>query len=73
MLVHARFFGRIMGASTGVYSIDAILKRLALLGMTVINPFLFALLERYAGGSIGEKGMSSVLAAIESCLFRRLV
>ena len=73
MHVHARFYGQIMEATTGVYSIDAILKRLALLEMTVINPFLFALLERYGSRRIDEKGMSSVLAAIESYLFRRLV
>ena len=73
MLDHARYYGQIMRASTGLYSVDAILKRLSLLEMTVINPFLFALLERLKEGAIDEDGVCRVLSAIESYLFRRLV
>lgn len=62
-----------MEATTGISSVDAILKRLALLEMTVVNPFLFAVLERHNDGNIGEDDMRRVLAAIESYLFRRLV
>ncbi len=73
MLIHARFYCQIMGGATGVHSIDLILKRLCLLEMTVINPFLFALMERFNNGRIDEKDMACILAAIESYLFRRLV
>lgn len=73
MLMHARLYGKIMTASTGTYSIDVILKRLALLEMTVVNPFIFALLERFSTEKIDEGGVCAVLSAVESYLFRRLV
>lgn len=73
MLVHARYYSQIMKASSGVFSIDAILKRLNLLEMTVVNPFLFALLDRFNAGKVSEDGLCFVLATIESYLFRRLV
>lgn len=73
MLAHARFYSQITNASVGIRSIDSVLKRLSLLEMTVVNPFLFALLERLQAGKIDEDGMNRVLGAIESYLFRRLV
>ncbi len=73
MLAQARFSSQITNASVGIRSIDSVLKRLSLLEMTVVNPFLFALLERFQAGKIDEDGMNRVLGAIESYLFRRLV
>lgn len=73
MLDHARYYGQITRAETGIFSVDAILKRLFLLEMTVINPFLFALLERLKAEAISDEDICRVLSAIESYLFRRLV
>ena len=41
--------------------------------MTVVNPFLFALLGRFHDGKINEIQTCLVLKTIESYLFRRLV
>ena len=73
LLVHARFYAQIMNASTGASRLDMILKRLGLLEMTVVNPFLFALLGRFHDGKINESQTCLVLKTIESYLFRRLV
>lgn len=73
LLAHARFYAQIMNASTGVCRLDVILKRLGLLEMTVVNPFLFALLGKFHDGKINEIQTCLVLKTIESYLFRRLV
>ena len=73
MLTHAKFYSQITSASVGIRSIDSVLKRLSLLEMTVVNPFLFALLERFQAEIIDKGDMCRVLSAIESYLFRRLV
>lgn len=73
LLVHARFYSQIVNASVGARPIDSVLRRLALLEMTVVNPFLFALLGRLREGRVSEGDACRVLRAIESYLFRRLV
>lgn len=73
MLNHARYYHMIMTGTTGFHSLDVILKRLSLLEMTVVNPFLFALFDRLYSKHIDEVGAEKVLRALESYLFRRLV
>lgn len=73
LLLYADFHKQIRYASTGIGKIDTVLKRISLLEMSVINPFLFALLGLFKQRKIDEDGMCSVLLALESYLFRRLV
>lgn len=73
LLSYADTYQQIMYGTTGIARIDIILKRIALLEMSVINPFLFALIGRFKQGKVEEDDVCSVLKMLESYLFRRLV
>lgn len=70
---HARFYSQITNGTTGTYQVDIILKRLALMEMSVVNPFFFAIFEKFSSSELDETDLCNILSTIESFLFRRLV
>ena len=70
---HAKFYNEIATGTTGIHKADMILRRLALMEMSVVNPFFFALFERFKSNDLTEDEFCTVLATVESFLFRRLV
>lgn len=73
LLEYAELFSAIHAADLGNREIDRVQRRLNLLGMTVITPFLFALYKYWRDGGIDDAAVVSVLKTIETYLFRRFV
>jgi uncharacterized protein with ParB-like and HNH nuclease domain len=64
---------KIGNAKTSSYKINAVLKRLALLEMTVTHPFMFRLMDDFSKGDIDEKTTIDIMELIENFIFRRLI
>ncbi|KAB7790022.1 DUF262 domain-containing protein [Bifidobacterium leontopitheci] len=71
MLRFSRYFGRITGTITQSSSVDDGLRRLRLLEMSVINPFLLSLLEYVDDGEMTSTELQEVFHIVEDYLFRR--
>lgn len=63
----------IENAATKSSKLNLILKRLALLEMTVCHPFEFKLLDSFYSKEIDEEELCKVLVVVESYIFRRLI
>jgi uncharacterized protein with ParB-like and HNH nuclease domain len=73
MLRYARFYKQISEADTGMPKTDRVLRRLNLLEMSVIDPFLLGLLDWREGSGAGDDEVAAILATVETYLFRRWV
>lgn len=73
MKKYSRYLFEIENAQTTSSAINAILKRLALLEMTVCHPFEFKIIDDFYTGRLAEADVSKVLVTVESYIFRRLV
>ncbi len=73
LLSGSEYYRIITQASSGNPVIDIILRRLNLMGMSIVNPFLLNLFEFRSEGGISDQDTAEVLSAIESYLFRRWV
>lgn len=73
MKKYSRYLYEIENAKTNSSNINAVLKRLALLDMTVTHPFTFRLIDNYYNKVIDEKTTIEILELIENFIFRRLI
>ena len=73
MKKYSRYLFEIENAQTTSSAINAILKRLALLEMTVCHPFEFKIIDDFYTGRLAEADVRKVLVTVESYIFRRLV
>ena len=73
MKKYSRYLFEIENAQTTSSAINAILKRLALLEMTVCHPFEFKIIDDFYTGRLAEADVRKVLVTVESYIFRRLI
>jgi hypothetical protein len=73
MKTYSRYLFEIENAATKSSKLNLILKRLALLEMTVCHPFEFKLLDSFYSKEIDEEELCKVLVVVESYIFRRLI
>lgn len=73
MKKYSRYLFEIENAQTTSSAINAILKRLALLEMTVCHPFEFKIIDDFYTGRLTEADVRKVLVTVESYIFRRLI
>lgn len=71
MLRYSRHYSALARPKTGNADLDRVLRRLSVMDMSVIYPFLLNLLEYRERGTIGDGDTASVLKIVESYLFRR--
>ena len=71
LLRYSRHYSALANPNTGHAELDRVLRRLSVMDMSVIYPFLLNLLEYREAGEIGDGRTASVLRAVESYLFRR--
>ena len=71
MLKYAKHYSAIRNANTGVPKIDTVLRRITLLEMSVVNPYLLNLLEYRATGKVGDDEVADALRSVEIYIFRR--
>lgn len=69
----ARYLYEIENAETKSSRLNHILRRLALLEMTVIHPYAFNLLNDYYTGAVSEDDAVTIMSCIENFIFRRLI
>lgn len=73
MLKYSRYLFEIENATTKSSKLNIVLKRLALLEMSVCHPFEFKLLDDFYSKKVNEDELSKILVVVESYIFRRLV
>lgn len=73
MLRYSTLCREVGEASCGSAKVDAVLRRLGLLDMGVMTPFLMSALATYEDGSIAEGELVESLSAVETYVFRRWV
>lgn len=73
MKKYSLYLWELENGKTKSEKLNSILKRIALLEMTVIHPFEFNLLDDYENGKLSETEVAEVLSLIETYLFRRLI
>lgn len=73
MKKYSRYLFEVENAQTTSSAINAILKRLALLEMTVCHPFEFKIIDDFYTGRLTEANVMEILVTIESYIFRRLI
>ena len=71
LLRYSGHYKALANPGTGHTDLDRVLRRLSIMDMSVIYPFLLNLLEYRSEGRIGDDGTASVLRVVESYLFRR--
>ncbi|WP_158276265.1 DUF262 domain-containing protein [Bifidobacterium callitrichidarum] len=71
LLRFSRYYGRITGIIQEHTQIDNALKRIRLLEMSVVNPFLLSLLAYADEGHLSGKDLVKVFNIVEDYLFRR--
>ena len=70
---YSRVRRKIADASVGSPKVDAVLSRLNLLELGVMNPYLLGAVAAYEDGLISESDLAEALRAVETYLFRRWV
>ena len=70
---YSRVHRKIADASVGSPEVDAVLSRLNLLELGVMNPYLLSAVAAYEDGLISESDLAEALRAVETYLFRRWV
>lgn len=73
LLRYSSVYKGIADGTVGSKRIDPVLRRLGLMDMGVMNPYLLSCLVAYEDGTVGEVDMAGALAAVETYLFRRWV
>lgn len=73
MKKYSRYLFEIENAQTTSPNINVILKRLALLEMTVCHPFEFMIIDDFYNGRLNEQDVREILVTVESYIFRRLI
>ena len=73
MLRYAGFYRQVRSADTGLPRTDRVLRRLNLLDMGVIDPFLLGLLDWRRATDARDEEIAAILATVETYLFRRWV
>ncbi len=73
LLRYSSVYKGIADGTVGSKRIDPVLRRLGLMDMGVMNPYLLSCLVAYGDGTVGEADMAGALAAVETYLFRRWV
>ena len=73
LLKYSKHFKTIASANSGNHKLDAVLRRLILLDMSVMNPFTLNLLEYRRCGEISDQEVIETLKSVETYLFRRWV
>lgn len=73
MLRYSKYYKEVEEASCGSDGANEVLRRLVLLDMGVIRPFLLSSLASYDNGDITETEYVDSLLAVETYLFRRWV
>lgn len=73
MKTYSRYLFEIENASTKSSKLNLVLRRLALLEMTVCHPFEFKLLDDFYSKKIEEEELCKILVVVESYIFRRLI
>jgi len=71
LLKYSRYYGQIKHATTGSPEVNRVLRRLNLLDMSVMDPFLLGILEYRNEGSITASELVGVLETVENYIFRR--
>lgn len=69
----ALYLYEIENAKTKSSKLNRILRRLTLLEMTVIHPYIFNLLNSYYMGMVSEDDTVTIMSGIENFIFRRLI
>lgn len=70
---YSRYLYEIENAATKSSKLNIVLKRLALLEMTVCHPFEFKLLDDFYEAKLSEEELEHILTIVESFIFRRLI
>ncbi len=73
MKEYSKYLNFIENSKSNSSKLNKILKRLALLDMTVVHPYILNLLYDYYRQEISEENTARILCAIENFLFRRLI
>ena len=73
MKKYSRYLFEIENAQTTSSTINVILKRLALLEMTVCHPFEFKIMDDFYIGRLTETDVRDIFVTVESFIFRRLI
>lgn len=73
MKKYSRYLFEIENAKTTSAKINTILKRLALLEMTVCHPFEFKIIDDFYNAQLKEQDVCEIFVTIESFIFRRLI
>lgn len=73
MKKYAHYLFEIENAQTTNSTINVILKRLALLEMTVCHPFEFKIMDDFYTGRLTDTNVRDILVTVESYIFRRLI
>ena len=73
LLKYSKHYKAINAADSGNHRLDAVLRRLILLDMSVMNPFTLNLLEYRRCGEISDQQVIEALESVETYLFRRWV
>lgn len=73
LLKYSKHYKAINAADSGNHRLDAVLKRLILLDMSVMNPFTLNLFEYRRCGEISDQQVIEALKSVETYLFRRWV
>ena len=73
LLKYSKHYAVLRNADSGNNKIDAVLYRLGLLDVSVVNPFLLNLLEFRAKGQINDFEVTKALESVEIYIFRRWV
>lgn len=73
MRTYSRYLYEIENASTKSSKLNVVLKRLALLEMTVCHPFELKILNDYYNSALDESELEKILVMMESYIFRRLI
>lgn len=74
ILRYSEFYKRIVFAKQSKHNkIETILSRLAHIEMTVVYPFLLAILAHLQDGRLSDTEVESILTFVESFVFRRLI
>ena len=73
LLKYSKHYKAINAADSGNHGLDAVLRRLILLDMSVMNPFTLNLFEYRRCGEISDQQVIEALKSVETYLFRRWV
>lgn len=73
MLLFSQYYNKILISNTGIKIADEIIKRINLLEVSVLYPFLMEVLDDYAKRIISKDDLIEILSILESYIFRRIM